>query len=147
MASIYTRSYGGDSGLLTQTNGLRVFFGSNQNSDWHTIATFNSSTTGFYIYAVSGHNSNINTYENTATSYTYNVAANSVRTLWTGSGIGGTKGRIVVNPSPSDSANYTMILQAQPTSTYATMLLLNVLTFSGSIVLFNSPRTTDYQGG
>jgi len=145
MASLGTRSFGSSEGTLEATNGLRILFGSNQQNTWATIATFNASTHSILIRAISGHNSGGTYYEGLQSVYTHNQSANTIRTLWSGSGIGGSGGRLVVFPNPSAATNNNIILQVKPSSQYGTILTMMIMAYSGNMTLYNDSINTDFQ--
>lgn len=115
MGTINPVLLGPRSGLRGHLQGTLVELGSNAQNTWQTIATGQGQSTGLRIEVISGHNSGIYYYSGQETTYTYNIANGTVRTLWTGSGTGGCSCRLVVNGSPESWS-----LQLTPTSNYGT---------------------------
>lgn len=131
--SIYFPELSQRGGSRANAAGKQVVVGSNSTNIWYTIAEFGSGTTGLRIDAISGHNSGTYNYSNTHTTYTYNVAADTVRTFWTGSGIGGSKCRMVVNPTNRNGSTSSIILQVAATSQYTTSIMLYIAASSNII--------------
>lgn len=131
--SIYYPTFTNTGGARANICGKQVVVGSNSTNIWYTIAEFGSATTGLRIDALSGHNSGAFNYSNTLTTYTYQQAADTVRTFWTGSGIGGSKCRMVVNPTNRNGSTQQIILQVAATSQYTTSIMLYITAYSSNI--------------
>lgn len=131
--NIYFPELSSRGGSLANAAGKQVVVGSNSTNIWYTVADFGSGTTGLRIEAISGHNSAIYSYSNTHSTYTYNVAADTVRTFWTGSGIGGSKCRMVVWPSTRNGSSSAIILQVAATSQYTTSIMFYIASSSSNI--------------
>jgi hypothetical protein len=124
MASISGAQLAHETGWSGHLKGVQIDLGSNQSGVWRTVANGYAQTTGLRIETISGHNSGIYHNSGNVSTYTYQIAADTVRTVFNGTtGQGDISARLLINEGGSGQV---WKLQIKANSNYGTSVSLYI---------------------
>jgi len=124
MATMQSAYFNKSSGLRGSVRGVSINISGSESGTWYTVAIGNAQTTGLRIESISGHNSSIFNYSGNVSTYLYQVATDTIRTVYDGTTNGGAHScRLVANPT---GANGLWYLQVKINSSLGTEIMIYI---------------------